>query len=75
MIKFRKEEQKEYKDAIPNQCRNLNSPLQYDDCIETLKFFASNFAAVGIDGISYQMLNICLIIGNSYYTHFTQNVG
>ena len=57
VIKFRKEEQKEYKDAIPNHCRYLNSPLQYDECIETLKSFASNITAVGIDGISYQMLD------------------
>ena len=59
VIKIRKEEaQKEkYKDAISNQCHYLNSPLQYDECIETLKSFASNSTAVGIDGISYQMLN------------------
>ena len=59
IIKFRKEgEQKEeYKDAIPNQCHYLNSPLQYDEFIETLESFTSNSTAVGIDGISYQMLN------------------
>ena len=54
VIKIRKEEaQKDkYKDAISNQCHYLNSPLQYDECIETLKSFASNTTAVGIDGIS-----------------------
>ena len=59
IIKFRKvEEQKEeYKDAVSNQCHYLNSPLQYDEFIETLESFASNSTAVGIDGISYQMLN------------------
>ena len=59
VIKFRKEEEQkeEYKDAIPDHCRYLNSPLQYDECIETLKSFASNITAVGIDGISYQMLD------------------
>ena len=35
----------------------MNSPLQYDEFIETLESFASNSTAVGIDGISYQMLN------------------
>ena len=57
VIKFRKEKQKQYKGAIPNHCRYLNSPLQYDECIETLESFASNITAVGIDGISYQMLD------------------
>ena len=59
IIKFRKEEEQkeEYKDAIPSQCHYLNSPLQYDEFIETLESFASNSTAVGIDGISYQMLN------------------
>ena len=58
IIKFRKEEgqKEEYKDTIPNQ-RYLNSPLQHDEFIETLESFASNSTAVGIDGISYQMLN------------------
>ena len=53
IIKFKKEEEQkeEYKDAIPKQCHYLNSPLQYDECIETLKSFASNTTAVGIDGI------------------------
>ena len=57
IIKFSNEEEQkeEYNDAIPNQCHYLNSPLQYD--IETLESFASNSTAVGIDGISYQMLN------------------
>ena len=32
-------------------------PLQYDEFIETLKSVASNSTAVGIGGISYQMLN------------------
>ena len=75
IIKFRKEEEQkeEYKDAIPNQCHYLNSPLQYDECIVTLKSFASNSTAVGIDSISDQMLNHCLIVGNSYYMHFTKN--
>ena len=59
IIRFRKEEEQkeEYKDAIPNQCHYLNSPLQYDEFIETLESFASNSTAVGTDGISYQMLN------------------
>ena len=59
IIKFRKEEEQkeEYKDAISNQCHYLNSPLQYDEFIETLESFASNSTAVGIDGISYPMLN------------------
>ena len=59
IIKFRKEEEQkeEYKDAISNQCHYLNSPLQYDEFIETLESFLSNSTAVGIDGISYQMLN------------------
>ena len=59
IIKFKKEEEQkeEYKDAISNQRHYLNSPLQYDEFIETLESFASNFTAVGIDGISYQMLN------------------
>ena len=35
----------------------MNSPLQYDEFIETLESFSSNSTAVGIDGISYQMLN------------------
>ena len=57
IIKFWKEEEQkeEYNDAVPDQCHYLNSPLQYD--IETLESFASNSTAVGIDGISYQMLN------------------
>ena len=46
-----------YKDAIPNQCRYLNSPVQYDEFLETLESFASNTTTVGIDGISYKMLN------------------
>ena len=51
IIKFRNEEQKvEYNDAIPNQCHYLNSPIQYDEFIETLESFASNSTAVGIDG-------------------------
>ena len=59
IIKFRKEEEEkeEYKDAVPNQCHYLNSPLQYDEFIETLESFASNSTAVGIDSISYQMLS------------------
>ena len=59
IIKFRKEEEQkeEYKDAIPNLCHYLNSPLQYDEFIETLESFASNSTEAGIDGISYQMLN------------------
>ena len=59
ITKFRKEEEQkeEYKDAISNQCHYLNSPLQYDEFIETLESFASNSTAAGIDGISYQMLN------------------
>ena len=42
IIKFRKEEEQkeEYKDAISNQCHYLNSPLQYDEFIETLESFA-----------------------------------
>ena len=55
IIKFRKKE--EYKDAISDQCHCLNSPLPYDEFIETLESFASNSTAVGVDGISYQMLN------------------
>ena len=57
VINLRKEEEQkeEYKDAIPNQCHNLNSPLQYDEFIETLKSVVSNTTAVGIDGITYQM--------------------
>ena len=42
---------------ISNRCHYLNSPLKYDEFIETLESFASNSTAVGIDGISYQMLN------------------
>ena len=74
VIKFKKEEEQkeEYKDAIPNQWHNLNSPLQYDEFIETLKSFASNTTAVGIDGTSYQMLTICFIAGNSYCINFYQ---
>ena len=70
VIKFRKEEEQkeEYKDAIPDHCRYLNSPLQYDECIETLKSFASYITAVGIDGIS----NAGPFAGNSYYMHFTK---
>ena len=55
-MKFRKvEEQKEeYSDAVPNQCHYLNnSPLQYDEFIETLKSFASNTTTVGTDGIHH----------------------
>ena len=74
IIKFRKEEEQkeEYKHAVPKQCHYLNSPLQYDEVIETLKSFASNTTAVGIDGTSYQFLTICLIAGNSYCIHFYQ---
>ena len=52
IIKFRNEEEQkeEYNDAIPNQCHYLNSPLQYDEVIETLESFASNSTAVGTDG-------------------------
>ena len=59
IIKFRKEEEQkeEHKGTISNQYHYLNSPLQYDEFIETLESFASNSTAVGIDGISYQMLN------------------
>ena len=59
IIKFRQEEEQkeEYKDAIPNQCHYLNSPLQYDEFIETLESFASNSTAVGINGISYQIIS------------------
>jgi len=48
IIKFRQEEEQkeEYKDAISNQRHYLNSPLQYDDFIETLESFASNSTAV-----------------------------
>ena len=67
IIKFRKEEEQkeEYKDAIPNECHYLNSPLQYDEFIETLESFASNFTAVGIGGISYQIIST----GLSYRTY------
>ena len=51
------EQKEEYKDAISNQYHYLNSPLQYDEFIDTLESFASNSTAVGIDSISYQMLN------------------
>ena len=73
IIKFRKEEEQkeEYKDAVSNQCHYLNSPLQYDEFIGTLES-ASNSTAVGIDGISYQMLNHLPEVGNSYYIHFTK---
>ena len=59
IIKIRKEEKlkEDYKDAIPNQRHYLNSPLQYHEFLETLESFASNATPVGIDGISYQMLN------------------
>ena len=58
-MKIRKEEEQkeEYRDAIPNQCQYLNSPLQYDEFLETLESFASNTTTVGIDCISYRMLN------------------
>ena len=74
LIKYRKEEEQkeEYKHAVPKQCHYLNSPLQYDEFIETLKSFASNTTAVGIDGTSYQMLTICFIAGNSYCINFYQ---
>ena len=56
--KVRKEEQKEeHKDAVPNLCQYLNSPLQYNEFLETLESFESNTTTVDIDGISYQMLN------------------
>ena len=54
-MKFRKEE--EPKDAFPDQCHYLNSPIQYDDFLENYESFASNTTTVGIDGVSYEMLN------------------
>ena len=60
-MKFRKkDEQKEiYQDAFPDQCYYLNSPIQYGDFsfLQILESFASNTTTVGIDGVSYQMLN------------------
>ena len=48
-MKFRKEEQKEiYQDAFSDQ---------YDSLLETLESIASTTTTVGIDGVSYQMLN------------------
>ena len=59
VMKFRKEEeQKEiYQDTFPDQCHYLNSPIQYDESLETLQSLASNTTTVGIDGVSYQLLN------------------
>ena len=54
----KKEEQKEiYQDAFRDQCLYLNSPLQHDECVETLESFASNTTTVSVNGVSYQMLN------------------
>ena len=59
VMKFRQEEEQTeiYQDAFPDQRHYLNSPIQYDEFLETLETFASNTTTVGIDGVSYQMLN------------------
>ena len=59
VMRFRKEEEQTEtdQDAFPDQCHYLNSPIQYDEFLETLESFASNTATVGDDGVSYQMLN------------------
>ena len=54
----KKEEQKEiYQDAFRDQRLYLNYPIQLDECVETLEYFASNTTTVSVNGVSYQMLN------------------
>ena len=52
VIRLRKTKE-EYQDTVPNQCHYLNSPIQYNEFLETWESFASNITTVGIDGISY----------------------
>jgi ribonuclease HI len=52
------EEQKdEYKHPISDNNHFLNSPIQYSELMHSLMSFASNSSAVGLDAVSYKMLN------------------
>jgi len=58
IINYRKfEEAKEsYSDPLPDQNHYLNAAFTLDELKEALSSFTSNSTAVGLDGISYQML-------------------
>lgn len=50
------ENKEEYKDPEIDENLYINCPLTINELNETLASFATNTSAVGIDGISYQML-------------------
>jgi ribonuclease HI len=52
------EEQKdEYKDPLSDNSLFINAPIQYSEYLDALSSFSSNSSAVGLDAISYKMLN------------------
>ena len=74
MIKFRKDEEQkeEYQDTIFKQCQYLNTPLQYGEFLETWDLFI--FCIKYYNGW-YAWYLVFLWFKNSYYMHFTKNVG
>lgn len=46
-----------YHDPVRNDFHYLNVSIQYDEFLETLQSFATTSSAVGVDGISYKLLN------------------
>jgi ribonuclease HI len=52
------EEQKdEYTDPVSDNSLFINGPIQYSEFLDALSSFSSNSSAVGLDAISYKMLN------------------
>ena len=57
--KYRLEQEKtdSFKEPLPDNDHFLNSDLKYEELVDALKSMASNSSAVGLDGISYLLLN------------------
>ena len=53
---FRENKEQEFDKPLNEEDHYLNSDMKYEEFLEALKSFSSNKSAVGIDGISYQML-------------------
>ena len=53
---FRENEEDLFETPTLENDHYLNADLNYDEFLEALKSFSSNKSAVGIDGMSYQML-------------------